>query len=40
MYVKLQKAWPSVKEEVEKMDNLTKFEWKTLLNSPSWLSSV
>jgi hypothetical protein len=30
MYVKLQKAWSSVKEEVDKMDNLTKFEWKTL----------
>jgi hypothetical protein len=30
MYVKLQKAWPSVEEEVDKMDNLTKFEWKTL----------
>jgi hypothetical protein len=32
MYVKLQKAWPSVKEEVDKVDGLT--------NSPSWLSSV
>jgi hypothetical protein len=30
MYAKLQKAWPSVKEEVDKMDGLSKFIMKTL----------
>ena len=28
--VKLQKVWPSVKEEVDKMEGLVRFEWKTL----------
>jgi hypothetical protein len=35
MHVKLLKIWPSVKEEVDKMDGLTKFKWKTLqIGSP------
>lgn len=30
LYVKLQKVWPSVKEKVDKMEELIKFDWKTL----------
>jgi hypothetical protein len=30
LYVKLQKVWPSVKEDIDKMEGLIKFNWKTL----------
>lgn len=30
LYVKLQKVWPSVKEKVDKMEEITIFNWKTL----------
>ena len=30
LYVKLQKVWPTVKNEIDKMEELVKFNWKTL----------
>ena len=30
LYVKLHKVWPSVKEDIDKMEGLIKFNWKTL----------
>ena len=30
LYVKLKKVWPSVKEDIDKMEGLIKFNWKTL----------
>ena len=30
LYVKLQKVWPTVKNEIDKLEELVKFNWKTL----------